>query len=109
MSAAKIRLEEGFDTRAYIDILQEDVDAGNVDALWLMANELLENGEEDRAVEYMERAFQAGQIDALMMYGNIYANRNGELFDRATAAECYKKAAEQGLRGSLQGIGRPCA
>ena len=86
---AKIRLEEGFDTRAYIDILQEDVDAGNVDALWLMANELLENGEEDRAVEYMERAFQAGQIDALMMYGNIYANRNDELFDRAAAAECY--------------------
>lgn len=101
---AKIRLEEGFDTRAYIDILQEDVDAGNVDALWLMANELLENGEEDRAVEYMERAFQAGQIDALMMYGNIYANRNDELFDRA-AAECYKKAAEQGCAEACKALG----
>ena len=102
---AKIRLEEGFDTRAYIDILQEDVDAGNVDALWLMANELLENGEEDRAVEYMERAFQAGQIDALMMYGNIYANRNDELFDRAAAAECYKKAAEQGCAEACKALG----
>lgn len=102
---AKIRLEEGFDTRAYIDILQEDVDAGNVDALWLMANELLENGEEERAVEYMERAFQAGQIDALMMYGNIYANRNGELFDRAAAAECYKKAAEQGCAEACKALG----
>lgn len=102
---AKIRLEEGFDTRAYIDILQEDVDAGNVDALWLMANELLGNGEEDRAVEYMERAFQAGQIDALMMYGNIYANRNDELFDRAAAAECYKKAAEQGCAEACKALG----
>lgn len=102
---AKIRLEEGFDTRAYIDILQERVDAGNVDALWLMANELLKNGEEDRAVEYTERAFRAGQIDALMMYGNIYANRNDELFDRATAEECYKKAAEQGCAEACKALG----
>lgn len=102
---AKIRLEEGFDTRAYIDILQEGVDAGNVDALWLMANELLKNGEEDRAVEYTERAFRAGQIDALMMYGNIYANRNDELFDRAAAAECYKKAAEQGCAEACKALG----
>lgn len=102
---AKIRLEEGFDTRAYIDILQERVDAGNVDALWLMANELLKNGEEDRAVEYTERAFRAGQIDALMMYGNIYANRNDELFDRAAAEECYKKAAEQGCAEACKALG----
>lgn len=102
---AKIRLEEGFDTRAYIDILQERVDAGNVDALWLMADELLKNGEEDRAVEYTERAFRAGQIDALMMYGNIYANRNDELFDRAAAEECYKKAAEQGCAEACKALG----
>lgn len=102
---AKIRLEEGFDTRAYIDILQEGVDAGNVDALWLMANELLKNGEEERAVDYTERAFRAGQIDALMMYGNIYANRNDELFDRAAAAECYKKAAEQGCAEACKALG----
>lgn len=59
---AKIRLEEGFDTRAYIDILQEDVDAGNVDALWLMANELLETVKRIARLNLWNALFRRGRL-----------------------------------------------
>lgn len=103
---AKIRLDEGFDLRPVTEILQEQIEKGNTDALWYMAMELdsLENN--DLAVQYIERAAEAGQTDALLFYAELYGNlSDNDLYDEEKSAAYYRKAAEKGNIKAILALG----
>lgn len=103
---AKKRLDEGFDLRPVTEILQEQIEKGNTDALWYMAMELdsLENN--DLAVQYIERAAEAGQTDALLFYAELYGNlSDNDLYDEEKSASYYRKAAEKGNIKAILALG----
>lgn len=103
---AKKRLDEGFDLRPVTEILQEQIEKGNTDALWYMAMELdsLENN--DLAVQYIERAAEAGQTDALLFYAELYGNlSDNDLCDEEKSAAYYRKAAEKGNIKAILALG----
>lgn len=103
---AKKRLDEGFDLRPVTEILQEQIEKGNTDALWYMAMELdsLENN--DLAVQYIERAAEAGQTDALLFYAELYGNlSDNDLYDEEKSAAYYRKAAEKGNIKAILALG----
>lgn len=103
---AKKRLDEGFDLRPVTEILQEQIEKGNTDALWYMAMELdsLENN--DLALQYIERAAEAGQTDALLFYAELYGNLSDhDLYDEEKAAAYYRKAAETGNIKAILALG----
>lgn len=103
---AKKRLDEGFDLRPVTEILQEQIEKGNTDALWYMAMELdsLENN--DLAVQYIVRAAEAGQTDALLFYAELYGNlSDNDLYDEEKSAAYYRKAAEKGNIKAILALG----
>lgn len=103
---AKARLEEGFDLRPVTEILQEQIDKGNIDALWYMAMELDAPEDDGLAMEYVERAADAGQIDALLFYAELYSDpSDAEFYDEEKADEYYRKAAEKGCETAILALG----
>lgn len=103
---AKARLEEGFDLRPVTEILQEQIDKGNIDALWYMAMEIDAPEDDGLAMKYVERAADAGQIDALLFYAELYSNpSDAEFYDEEKADEYYRKAAEKGCETAILALG----
>lgn len=103
---AKARLEDGFDLRPITEILQEQIDKGNIDALWYMAMELLSTKNDEKAVEYIEMAAEKGQLDALLFYAELYENpSNNDLYSEEKADEYYRKAAEKGSEKAILALG----
>lgn len=103
---AKMRLDEGFDLRPVTEILQEQIEKGNIDALWYMAMELDSLGANDLALEYIERAAEAGQTDALLFYAELYGNlSDNDFYDEEKAAAYYRKAAEKGNIKAILALG----
>ncbi len=103
---SEARLEDGFDLRPVIEILQEQIDKGNIDALWYMAMELLSTKNDEKAVEYIEMAAEKGQLDALLFYAELYENpSNEDLYNEEKADEYYRKAAEKGSEKAILALG----
>ena len=103
---AKMRLDEGFDLRPVTEILQEQIEKGNIDALWYMAMELDSSENNDLALQYIERAAEAGQTDALLFYAELYGNlSDNDLYDEEKSAAYYRKAAEKGNIKAILALG----
>lgn len=103
---AKMRLDEGFDLRPVTEILQEQIEKGNIDALWYMAMELDSSEKNDLALQYIERAAEAGQTDALLFYAELYGNlSDNDFYDEEKAVAYYRKAAEKGNIKAILALG----
>lgn len=64
------RLEDGFDLRPVTEILSEQAERGNTDALWYLAREYMTIGDQKNAEIFLARAVDAGQTDALLFVAN---------------------------------------
>lgn len=100
---ALARLEDGFDLRPVTEILRERIGQGDVDALWYLAQEL---GDTQEAAGYMQQAADAGQVDALLFYAELYGDpAQPELYDPVKADTYYQQAAEQGCEKAILALG----
>lgn len=98
---AKVRLAEGFDLRPIREILLEQVGKGNIDALWQMAQFCKKENDENGAVEWFNRAIEAGQIDALLSAAAVHLDRCGNFYNKELARQYLRRAADG---GSVQAI-----
>ena len=97
---AAVRLEDGFDTRPLVEILEEQAGKGSVDALWYLFCEYSRMGEDEKSADYLSRAMDADQIDALLYVAEIYTES-----DVLQAEEYYRRAAEKGSEKAIIALG----
>ena len=98
---AKARLADGFDLRPIREILLEQIEKGNIDALWQMAQLCKKENDENGAVEWFNRAIEAGQVDALLSAAAVYLDKNGGFYNKELARQYLRRAADG---GSVQAI-----
>lgn len=98
---AKARLADGFDLRPIREILLEQIEKGNIDALWQMAQLCKKENDENGAAEWFNRAIEAGQIDALLSVAAVYLDKNSGFYNRDLAWQYLRRAADS---GSVQAI-----
>ena len=98
---AEARLDNGFDLRPITEILAEQIDKGNKDAIWLMSKECEKNGDYDKAGEWFEKALEARQRDAVMLAAEMYSDKHSELYNEETAEEYYRIAADEGVTKAM--------
>lgn len=98
---AEARLADGFDLRPLSEILQEQIDKGNKDAIWLMAKECEKNGDQENAGLWFDKALEARQRDAVMLAAEMYSDKNSELYDEETALKYYRIAADEGVTKAM--------
>ena len=93
---AKMRLADGFDLRPLREILLEQIDKGNTDALWQMAQFCKKENDETGAAEWFNKAIEAGQIDALLSAASIYLDKNSGFYNEGLARQYLRQAVDQG-------------
>ncbi len=93
---AAARLEDGFDLRPIEEILREQAQKGNADAMWQLAKHLAEKQENEEAGYWYDQAYEAGQVDVLMEFAAVYLDKDGEYYDERMAEQCLRRAADQG-------------
>ncbi|MBE6707645.1 MAG: sel1 repeat family protein [Ruminococcaceae bacterium] len=98
--SAAVRLEDGFDTRPLIEILEEQAQKGSVDALWYLSREYSRIGDDEKSVEYLIRATDADQIDALLYMADMHLDS-----DAYQAEEYFRRAAEKGSEKAIIALG----
>ena len=98
---AKVRLADGFDLRPIREILQEQIDKGNIDALWQMAQLCKKENDETGAAGWFNKAIEAGQVDALLSAAAVYLDKNGGFYNKELARQYLRRAADG---GSVQAI-----
>ena len=98
---AKARLADGFDLRPIREILLEQIEKGNIDALWQMAQLCKKENDENGAAEWFNKAIEAGQIDALLSVSAVYLDKNSGFYNRDLAWQYLRRAADG---GSVQAI-----
>ncbi len=96
---AIIRLEEGFDTRPLKEILEEQVEKGNVDALWWLYNSAVKRQQPDEAQMWYDKAIEAGQVDALFAEAKKHLATNPEI-----AEQFLRRAADKGDVRAILGL-----
>ena len=98
---AKIRLEEGFDLRSNEEICREQIEKGNVDAMYALACHLRNQGKEE-CMDWLEKAAAARVVPAMVDLAEIYM-----LAERQEEAESlYRKAAEMGSVEAIKALAR---
>lgn len=98
---AQLRLEEGFDLRSNEEICREQIEKGNVDAMYALACHLRNQGKEE-CLDWLEKAAAARVVPAMVDLAEIYM-----LADRQEEAESlYRKAAEQGSVDAIKALAR---
>lgn len=103
---AAVRLEDGFDTRPLVEILEEQARKGSVDALWYLSREYSRMGDDEKSVEYLIRATDADQIDALLYMADMYLEGHASIErDADQAEEYYRRAAEKGSEKAIIALG----
>lgn len=98
---AKARLADGFDLRPIREILLEQIEKGNIDALWQMAQLCKKENDENGAAEWFNKAIEAGQIDALLSAAAVYLDKNSGFYNKEPARQYLRRAADG---GSVQAI-----
>lgn len=102
---AEARLAQGFDLRPVREILREQIDSGNIDALWQMAQQCKKEEDPDGAAEWFNRAIEAGQIDALISAAAVYLDKSGNFYNPALAERYLRRAADQGSVSAIIALG----
>lgn len=93
---AKARLMDGFDLRPVREILLEQIDKGNIDALWQIAQLCKKENDETGAAEWFNKAIEAGQLDALLSAAAVYLDRSGGFYNEELARQYFRRAADSG-------------
>ncbi len=102
------RLEDGFDLRSTEEILTEQVEKGNKEAMWHMYKHCLRMYRKDDAEMWYNKAIEAGQIDALLQEAErlLPAYRGfGSFYDPDLAKSHLQRAAEQGNTRAMVWLG----
>ena len=98
---AKLRLEEGFDLRSNEEICREQIEKGNIDAMYILACHLRNQGDEEY-LEWLEKAAAAGIVPAMVDLAEVYM-----LAERQEEGETlYRKAAEMGSVEAIKALAR---
>lgn len=98
---AQIRLEDGFDLRSNEEICREQIEKGSVDAMYVLACHLRNQGDEECLV-WLEKAAAADHVAAMVDLAEIYM-----LAERWEEAESlYRKAAEMGSVEAIKALAR---
>ena len=97
---AIIRLKDGFDTRSLTEILKEQVEKGNVDAIWWLYNSAVKQQKHDEAQIWYDKALEAGQVDALFTEAKRHKSTNCEVADRFL-----RRAADKGYVPAIIELG----
>ncbi len=77
------------------------IDEGNIDALWQMAQQCKAKQDLDGAAEWFNRAIEVGQVDALVCAAKIYLDKEGGFYNDRLARRYLRRAAD---RGSVEAI-----
>ncbi len=93
------RLEDGFDTRPMTEILEEQVNKGNISAAWMLYEYLKNAEKEEDAAVWFNKALEAGYSEALFAEAKKHLGANREL-----AAQYLRRAAEKGHIRSIIGL-----
>ena len=96
---------EGTDLRPVRTILLEEIHAGSKNALWWMVQECEKQGDMEQAVEWLDKAIEANQLDALLATAQAYAEPGTEAYSRADAMDYYRRAARAGSLEALTALG----
>ena len=93
------RLEDGFDTRPLPEILEEQVNKGNISAAWMLYEYLKNQEKQEEAEVWFSKALEAGYPEALFAEAKKHLRANREL-----AAQYLRRAAEKGHVRSIIGL-----
>ncbi len=94
------RLGDGFDTRPLPEILEEQVNKGNISAAWMLY-EYLKKQEKEEAEVWFNKALEAGYPEALFAEAKKHLGAKREL-----AAQYLRRAAEKGHIPSIIGLSK---
>ena len=98
---AKIRLEEGFDLRSNEEICREQIEKGSVDAMYILACHLRNQGDGEFLC-WLEKAAAAGIVSAMADLAKVYVKS-----DRQSEGESlYRKAAELGSVEAIRALAK---
>ena len=101
------RLEDGFDTRPLTEILSEQAEKGNIDALWHLSVEYSRLKDYERSAEYLCAALDADQTDALLYAAKASSDPSmAQLYDPVKAEQYYMRAAEKGSEKAMIALGK---
>lgn len=99
---AKARLADGFDLRPIREILQEQIDKGNIDALWQMAQLCKKENDETGAAGWFNKAIEAWQRFILTKTAAFtIKNWQDSIFAVPPTAEVFRRLSPLPIR-SLQ-------
>lgn len=93
---AKQRLSDGFDLRDIHEILKEQIDNGNIDAIWKMAQLCEREKDLDSAADWFDKAIEAGQVDALLKAAEVHLDKESGAYSEELADRYLRRAANQG-------------
>ncbi len=102
---AQARLEKGFDLRPVEEILQEQVEKGDVDALWRMRQHCLRSYNRTDAQDWQQRALEAGQVDALLQEADMCLWKNSDFYNRELGERHLRRAAGKGSVPAILRLG----
>lgn len=91
------------------DYLLEEVNNGNVDAMYMLGKLYYDDGQMDNAYKWFVEASEKGQADATYYIGNFYWHPIGwGLVEPSNekAVEFYEKAAELGSAKAMSELGK---
>ncbi len=99
------RLSDGFDTRPMIEILTEQADKGNADAMWWLYNSALKREYLDEAQMWYDKALEHGQVDALLAEANKYLCKETDTYNPSLAERHLRRAADKGSISAIVKLG----
>ena len=99
------RLSDGFDTRPMIEILTEQADKGNVDAMWWLYNSALKREYLDEAQMWYDKALEHGQVDALLTEANKCLCKETDTYNPSLAERHLRRAADKGSISAIIKLG----
>ncbi|MGB8260442.1 MAG: tetratricopeptide repeat protein [Terracidiphilus sp.] len=77
-------------------LLESAANAGHAKAQALLGSMLRSRGEIGKAIEWLQKAADAGDTDAQVELGMVYGDPNGSLREYGKANACWKSAARSG-------------
>ena len=99
------RLSDGFDTRPMIEILTEQADKGNADAMWWLYNSALKRECLDEAQMWYDKALEHGQVDALLTEANKCLCKETDTYNPSLAERHLRRAADKGSISAIIKLG----
>ena len=98
---AKIRLEEGFDLRSNEEICREQIEKGNVNAMYSLAC-YLRNQDDEECLAWLKKAADAGVVPAMVDLAELYMSADHQ----QEGEYLYRKAAEMGSVDAIKALAR---